>query len=220
MGLAGCAGLDPESHAPPSPMALGQPPDSHFDAADAPAAAAGRKAGQDKSTRRRAQRRPSPSRRELARLPDPVPHRERLSNWANRPYSIDGKRYIPMTALKDFEQEGIASWYGRPFHGRRTANGEVYNMYRLTAAHPTLPLPSYVRVTHRRSGRQVIVRVNDRGPFVGRRMIDLSYAAAVRLGFDRSGVADVRLELITFQPPTTAGDTRVVRAEPRPSARR
>ena len=102
---------------------------------------------------------------------------------------------------------GVASWYGHPFHGRTTANGETYDMYALTAAHPTLPLGSWVRVERQRTGRSVIVRINDRGPFIEGREIDLSYRAACRLGIDRQGLARVRFELLELPPrrrwPTT-----------------
>lgn len=116
----------------------------------------------------------------------------------NAPYVVRGVKYKPLNADLPFKQRGIASWYGGKFHGRRTANGEVYDKYAFTAAHPTLPLPSYVRVRHIRTGREVIVRVNDRGPFHGRRIIDLSHAAATALGVLNSGTSEVELERLTF----------------------
>jgi rare lipoprotein A len=132
----------------------------------------------------------------LAELPDAEPRAEPLHRWANRPYNVFGVDYVPMTRLEPFREQGMASWYGRRFHGQKTATGEVYDMYAMTAAHPTLPLPSYVRVTHLGNGRSVVVRVNDRGPFRSGRIIDLSYAAAHRLGFVTAGSAQVQIETI------------------------
>jgi rare lipoprotein A len=130
-------------------------------------------------------------------IPDAIPKAENLATRANRPYVVFGQTYQPMVALAPFKQRGMASWYGRKFHGQKTSNGEVYDMYGMTAAHPTLPLPSYVRVTHTRSGKSVVVRVNDRGPFLQQRVIDLSYTAAAKLGYVNAGSAEVELELIT-----------------------
>jgi rare lipoprotein A len=130
-------------------------------------------------------------------IPDAVPRQENLATRANRPYVVFGQSYLPMMALAPFKQRGMASWYGRKFHGQKTSNGEVYDMYGMTAAHPTLPLPSYVRVTHVRSGKSVVVRVNDRGPFLQQRVIDLSYTAAAKLGYINAGSAEVEVELIT-----------------------
>jgi rare lipoprotein A len=130
-------------------------------------------------------------------IPDAIPKAENLATRANRPYVVFGQTYQPMVSLAPFKQRGMASWYGRKFHGQKTSNGEVYDMYGMTAAHPTLPLPSYVRVTHMRSGKSVVVRVNDRGPFLQQRVIDLSYTAAAKLGYVNAGSAEVELELIT-----------------------
>ncbi len=130
-------------------------------------------------------------------IPDAVPRAENLATRANRPYVVFGQNYLPMVALTPFKQRGMASWYGRKFHGQKTSNGEVYDMYGMTAAHPTLPLPSYVRVTLVRTGKSVVVRVNDRGPFLQQRVIDLSYTAAAKLGYINAGSAEVELELIT-----------------------
>jgi rare lipoprotein A len=130
-------------------------------------------------------------------IPDAVPRAENLATRANRPYVVFGQSYQPMVALSPFKQRGMASWYGRKFHGQKTSNGEVYDMYGMTAAHPTLPLPSYVRVTLVRTGKSVVVRVNDRGPFLQQRVIDLSYTAAAKLGYINAGSAEVELELIT-----------------------
>jgi rare lipoprotein A len=108
-----------------------------------------------------------------------------------------GKRYVPDTTERPYSKRGVASWYGRKFHGRKTSNGETYDMFAMTAAHTTLPIPSYVRVTRVSDGRSVIVRVNDRGPFLHNRVIDLSYAAAHRLGMVGQGSAEVVVQRIT-----------------------
>lgn len=129
-------------------------------------------------------------------LPDAVPSIEPVRSANSRPYTVMGKRYRPMLAREPYREQGAASWYGRKFHGRQTANGETYDMYEMTAAHKTLPLPSYARVTSLENGRSVIVRVNDRGPFLHDRIIDLSYAAANRLGFVNSGTGKVEVELL------------------------
>lgn len=133
---------------------------------------------------------------ELDRIPEPTPRLESLLARANRPYQVEGQLYVPMRELEAYRAEGLASWYGRRYHGRPTASGEIYDMYALSAAHPLLPLPSYARVTHLGSGRAIVVRVNDRGPFVGGREIDLSYAAAHRLGIRTAGSARVRVDLL------------------------
>jgi rare lipoprotein A len=132
----------------------------------------------------------------LGEVPDAVPRVEPLHRYANRPYTVFGRDYVPFAKLQPFRQRGLASWYGRRFHGQRTASGEPYDMYAMTAAHPTLPIPSYVRVTHVGNGRSVVVRVNDRGPFHPGRIIDLSYAAAYRLGYIQAGHAQVEVEAI------------------------
>jgi len=134
-----------------------------------------------------------------ARIPDAVPRIEPHAPANSRPYSIEGRRFVPMTGSQPFTQEGTASWYGRQFHGRKTANGERYDMYAITAAHPTLPLPSYARVTRLDTGRSIVVRVNDRGPFKSGRIIDLSYAAAAKLGFVEQGSIRVRVQAITHE---------------------
>jgi len=133
----------------------------------------------------------------LAGTPDAVPKVEPFHPYANRPYAALGRRYTPITDDRAFRQRGFASWYGRQFHGNRTASGERYDMFAMTAAHPTLPIPSYVRVTNVRSGDSVIVRVNDRGPFKHDRVIDLSYAAAVKLGIAAAGTGEVEVVRLT-----------------------
>jgi rare lipoprotein A len=134
---------------------------------------------------------------DVSRIPDPVPRAEPRSSRGNPPfYEVMGKRYYVMNDAGNYRELGVASWYGTKFHGRLTSSGEPYDMYAMTAAHKTLPLPTYVRVTHRGNGRSIIVRVNDRGPFIGERIIDLSYAAAVRLGMHDEGTALVDVEVI------------------------
>src|SRR4051812_44395617 len=133
---------------------------------------------------------------DLDALPDAVPQREPLHRFANRPYTVFGREYVPATSLRPYKERGVASWYGRKFQGQKTAIGETYDMFAMTAAHPTLPLPSYARVTNPSNGKSVIVRVNDRGPFLNERVIDLSYAAAHRLGIAQRGSGEVQVEAI------------------------
>ena len=132
----------------------------------------------------------------LDAIPDAVPRNETLHRFANRPYKQFDKEYVPLTAVQPFRQRGPASWYGKKYHGKKTSIGEIYDMYAMTAAHPTLPIPSYARVTRLTNGRSVVVRINDRGPFIGGRIIDLSYAAAYRLGYLQAGSADVEVEAL------------------------
>jgi rare lipoprotein A len=133
---------------------------------------------------------------DLAAVPDAVPREEPLHRYANRTYVALGNRYTPQTSRRAFRQEGVASWYGRRFHGKKTASGERYDMYAMTAAHPTLPIPSYARVTALNNGKSVVVRINDRGPFHSKRVIDLSYAAAHKLGYIAQGSTKVRVEAV------------------------
>jgi rare lipoprotein A len=151
----------------------------------------------------------------LDAIPDAVPRAEPLHRFANRPYTVLGRAYVPATTLRTYRERGVASWYGRKFHGQKTSTGEAYDMYAMTAAHPTLPLPSYARVTNLANGRSVVVRVNDRGPFLHDRLIDLSYAAAYRLGIAQRGSGEVEVEailpgaapatLVAVASPTTSG---------------
>lgn len=129
-------------------------------------------------------------------LTDAQPHYVEYIEANSRPYTVFGRHYFPMPDGKGYEAEGEASWYGQKFHGHLTANGEIYNMYDMTAAHKTLPLPSFVRVTNTENNKSAIVRVNDRGPFHNNRIIDLSWAAAKKLDFLKTGTAPVRLEVI------------------------
>ena len=132
----------------------------------------------------------------MAAIPDAVPKVEALHRFANRPYQVFGKDYVPIAAVAPFQQSGIGSWYGRRFHGAPTSSGEPYDMYGMTAAHPTLPIPSYVRVTNPANGRSVVLRVNDRGPFHSDRIIDLSYTAAWKLGYVEAGSAHLEVEAV------------------------
>jgi len=132
----------------------------------------------------------------LSSIPNAIPKKEPLNKFSNRPYKVFGKTYYPMTSLKPYTATGYATWYGKKYHGNKTSIGEVYDMYKMTAAHKTLPLPCYVKVTNLKNDKTVIVRVNDRGPFVKDRVIDLSYAAANRLEIIEKGSELVKVELI------------------------
>jgi rare lipoprotein A len=133
----------------------------------------------------------------LAELPDPVIRHERPASRGNpATYTVLGKTYRVMRSAHGYAATGNASWYGRKFHGRLTSSGEPFDMYQLTAAHRTLPIPTYARVTNLENGKTTVVRINDRGPFHDERIIDLSYAAAVKLGFAARGTARVRVETV------------------------
>ena len=145
---------------------------------------------------------PSSAPGDLDSIPDAEPRDEPLHRFANRAYSVFGVEYTPMTQRAAFSQRGISSWYGRKFHGQKTAIGETYDMFAMSAAHPTAPLPSYARITNARSGKSVIVRINDRGPFLHSRIVDLSYAAAHRIGIAQAGSGEVLLDMLL--PPFAA----------------
>ncbi|HEV6965418.1 septal ring lytic transglycosylase RlpA family protein [Roseateles sp.] len=152
---------------------------------------------------------------DLAKVPDAQPRLESIrSGGPNKPYEVLGERYEPITGDEPYVDKGLASWYGRKFHGRPTASGEVYNMYAMTAAHATLPIPSYARVRNPANGREVIVRINDRGPFHKGRIIDLSYTAALKLDLLR-GTAPVEVRRITYAE-IRAGNWRKPGSEPAP----
>jgi rare lipoprotein A len=153
---------------------------------------------------------------DLERIPDAQPRAEPLARFANNPYVVFGKEYVPERSVRTFRQRGLASWYGRKFHGQRTSSGEPYDMYAMTAAHPTLPIPSYARVTSVASGRSVVVRVNDRGPFWPGRVIDLSYAAAWKLGYVEQGSTMVEVDAIV--PGTDVQVAAAPVAPPAPAA--
>lgn len=142
----------------------------------------------------------------LAAIPDAVPRAEPRTRRGNPPsYEVLGKRYTVMASEVGYKERGVASWYGPNFHAKSTSNGDPYDMYAMTAAHKTLPIPSYVRVTNLGNGRSVVLRVNDRGPFVDNRIIDLSYTAAWKLDMLRSGTAFVEVEaLLPGQPAVVA----------------
>ena len=134
---------------------------------------------------------------DLSGIPDAVPRVEPRSRYGNPgSYVVNGKQYFTLSSARGFTQRGIASWYGREFHGRRTSSGEAYDMYKMTAAHKTLPLPTYVSVRNLGTGRTIVVRVNDRGPFHGNRILDLSYAAATKLGIARRGTGLVEVRAL------------------------
>ncbi|MGI9271618.1 MAG: septal ring lytic transglycosylase RlpA family protein [Woeseiaceae bacterium] len=168
----------------------------------------------------------------MSRLPgDAVPRPEAKSRYGNGPnYEVFGKHYTVMPTASGYHERGVASWYGKKFHGNLTSNREVYDMYQMTAAHKTLPLPTYVRVRNLRNNKTIVVRVNDRGPFVHNRIIDLSYAAAMKLDMVGTGTSLVEVEAITFgdpprnrpqdRPPrqTSTPAPKVVTPAPRPAA--
>lgn len=135
---------------------------------------------------------------DVSLLQEPTPREEPRSRYGNRsPYTVLGKKYFVLDSARGYKERGTASWYGTKFHGRSTSSGEIYDMCQFSAAHKTLPVPSYARVTRLDTGQSVIVRVNDRGPFHEGRVIDLSFAAASKLGINRSGTARVEVEAIT-----------------------
>lgn len=143
---------------------------------------------------------------DASHVPDAIPVWESISRQGNKsPYVVRGVEYHIADTSKGFNELGIASWYGLKFHGELTSNGETYNMYAMSAAHKNLPIPSYVRVTNLENNKQVVVRVNDRGPFHKGRIIDLSYAAATKLGYANKGTARVKLELIRPEKTDTSG---------------
>ena len=134
---------------------------------------------------------------EVSSVGNAVPKDEPYSRTGNSPYTVYGKVYVPLKSSAGFKERGIASWYGKKFHGKRTSSGETYDMYAMTAAHKTLPLPTYVSVTNVKNGKKVIVKVNDRGPFIGTRIIDLSYTAAEKLDLIKAGTGEVIVEAVS-----------------------
>ena len=148
-------------------------------------------------------------------IPNATPKSEPITNAGNKsPYEVFGKTYWVLPTSKGYKETGIASWYGTKFHGRLTSNGEIYNMYGMTAAHKSLPIPSYARVTNVANGSSVVVRINDRGPFHGERLIDLSYVAAMKLGYADKGTAKVLIEVIDTEvhPQTLANPPLIIQA--------
>jgi rare lipoprotein A len=151
--------------------------------------------------------------RDVSHVPDAVPRVEPLSRGGNpASYVVLGKRYHTLKSSKGFVERGIASWYGSKFHGRHTSNGEVYDMYQMSAAHKKLPIPTYLEVTNLENGRSVVVRVNDRGPFHDNRIVDLSYAAASRIGMLGKGTALVEIRAIDPAAPERPQPTRLAQA--------
>jgi rare lipoprotein A len=144
----------------------------------------------------------------LRDVPDAEVKYEPYARFANKPYSVFGTTYTPLINDEPFSQRGIASWYGVKFHGQKTSSGELYDMYKMTAAHPTLPIPSYARVTSLESGKSVVVRINDRGPFHASRVIDVSYTAALRLGLLGKGSHQVEVERLFANDPTRVATVR------------
>jgi len=196
--LAGCAGAPQKTSAPGTGTAS---PSSRYYADDGP---------------------PLALPDNLDAIPDAVPRAEPLHRYANRPYTVLGRDYVPATMLRPYRERGIASWYGRKFHGQKTSTGEPYDMFAMTAAHPTLPLPSFARVTNTSNGRSVVVRINDRGPFLHGRVIDLSYAAAHRIGIAQNGSGEVEVEsvlpgerpAVPALPPVAPADTAAASVPP------
>ncbi len=156
---------------------------------------------------------------DLDKIADARPKPEPLHRFANNPYQVFGKEYVPVRAVSGFRQRGMASWYGRRYHGQKTSSGETYDMYAMTAAHPTLPIPSYARVTNASNGRSVVVRVNDRGPFHSDRVMDLSYVAAYKLGYIQSGSTLVDIESVTADSVRVDAATAQPQAQSQPPAR-
>ncbi len=152
---------------------------------------------------------------DLDRLAEPEPKLESMNVQANQPYSVFGREYVPLTVPGPYKRQGTASWYGRKFHGQRTSSGEVYDMFALTAAHPTLPIPSYARLVNLQNGRSIVVRINDRGPFSSGRIMDVSYAAAHRLGFVQDALANIEVQSIL--PATTAAGSGAAAPAPQPA---
>lgn len=154
---------------------------------------------------------------DLDNTPDAIPRAEPLHRYANRPYTALGVKYTPLTTVGNYKERGIASWYGKKFHGQRTSIGEVYDMYGMTAAHTTLPIPSYARVTNLANHKSVIVRINDRGPFVHDRIIDLSYTAAHKLGLIGNGSGEVEVESLASDGTAPLASSEI-HSEPLPPA--
>ena len=209
--LAGCGGL-PQQAGAPAPVNKGAPhpkTDPHLQVM--PAAGSGR--GGYYMDDGPGEHPPA----NLQDVPDAVVKAEPLSKYSNRPYVVFGKTYTPMPGDAPFTQRGIASWYGKKFHGARTSSGEPYDMYKMTAAHPTLPIPSYARITSVASGLSVVVRINDRGPFHSSRIVDVSYTAALKLGLLGKGSHEVEVErLMPGAPPRSAAAIRTAPVQDAP----
>jgi len=155
---------------------------------------------------------------DVSKVPNAVPKHEPRAAYGNKPYVALGRRYVPMTDARGYRARGVASWYGKKFHGQPTSSREPYDMYAMSAAHKTLPLPSYVRVRNLQNGRAVVVRVNDRGPFLHDRLIDLSYAAAWKLGIVATGTGPVEIEAVHPDSPAPPKLAEQPAIEPRRGA--
>lgn len=203
--LAGCAGTAPQRSVAPLPGPGAQSPGHpkvDTDLPVLPPAGSGRGAYyQDDGPGDN----PPPNLRDI---PDAEVKPEPYSKYANRPYVVFGQTYTPMLNDEPFTQRGVASWYGKKFHGQRTSSGELYDMYKMSAAHPTLPIPSYALITSVVSGKSVIVRINDRGPFHSSRIVDVSYTAALKLGLLGKGSHEVELERLLPADVATIASTR------------
>jgi rare lipoprotein A len=198
--LAGCSSPRPRPEPAVAPI-VSPPPARVTTPPPAPPAAPPRPTGKP------------PTAAELAAIPDAVPRIEPRSPLGNPPfYDVSGQRYFVLASAEGYKERGVASWYGPTFHEKNASNGDAYDMYAMTAAHKTLPLPAYVRVTNLGNGRSIVVRVNDRGPFVGTRLIDLSYTAAWKLDMLRQGTAFVEVEAIV--PGSLAAAAAGVAASP------
>ena len=200
MFLAGCASSDGHRIIPlPWPH---KPAAKHGDAPNLPPAGSGR-GGYYQGDGPGAN--PPPN---LDLVPDAVFKAEPYAKYANRPYSVFGQTYTPMVDDMPYSKQGVASWYGVKFHGQKTSSGELYDMYKMTAAHPTLPIPSYARITSLESGKQVVVRINDRGPFHSSRLIDVSYTAALKLGLLGKGSHQVQVDRMLAPDPARVATFR------------
>ncbi|CDG85255.1 septal ring lytic transglycosylase RlpA family protein [Janthinobacterium agaricidamnosum] len=188
LALAGCGTVQQQGTRPAAPSGVKTPPRQDPSLPVLPPAGSGR-GGYYKDDGPGDN--PPPN---LADVPDAEVRNDPPLPRANRPYTVLGKTYTPITDLQPFSQRGTGTWYGKKFHGQRTSSGELYDMYKMTAAHPTLPIPSYARITSIDSGKQVIVRINDRGPFHASRVIDVSYTAALKLGLLAKGSHEVLVE--------------------------
>lgn len=155
---------------------------------------------------------------DLGEIPDAIPRAEPINFATTRPYTVLGRTYRPFTHHQPYRARGLASWYGKRYHGNQTSNGETYDMYAMTAAHTVLPLPSYARVTNLGNGRTVVVRVNDRGPFHDKRVVDLSYAAAYKLGFVNQGSTMVEVEAILPGEMSPPSEPVIAATQPLPRA--
>ncbi|MDB5810310.1 MAG: Endolytic peptidoglycan transglycosylase RlpA [Betaproteobacteria bacterium] len=202
LGLAGCGGMSTRETSPPVARAPdGTPAPTTTTPAKPPVSRGGGYYLNDGPGDN-----PPPN---LDQVADAVPKREPLARGAMRPYTVMGQNYTPMTQVTPYKARGIASWYGRRYHGQQTSSGEIYDMYGMTAAHTVLPIPSFARVTNVANNKSIVVRINDRGPFYPDRLIDLSYTAAYKLGVLGGGKAIVEVETIivdagTPTPPTLA----------------